>query len=354
MVTFPVSHLKKFDGQSKAVLNFAKGLSKHNFKIRIISYHKIDPRLQEEIKDYEVISITNKEQNLTTLAFEYLFNKMSKEVAKRLANVNDKIVIANDFIPNIISFVKGETSNLIYWGQGALASLFMWPPYYTRGYFTKKLMGYFVSSYNLRLYKGVKKYNVVLANSKTSANIISLFYDRPPGEVIYPPLDVEYYFSHARKKVEEKGYVLAFVKRGYKSDDELLEKLAKKVKMKVIGCKLEGAEAYFNISDEKLRELYCNAYVTLYPIKFEYFGYIPVESMACGTPVIAYRFSGGPAETIVDQETGWLVNDEKEFYQKVIEVWEDSYEEKMREKAVERAREFSIEGSVKKLMKYLS
>jgi len=353
MVTFLVSHLKKFDGQSKAVLNFAKGLSKHNFEVRIISYHKINPRLQEEIEEYEVISITNKEQNLTTLALEYLFNKISKEVAKRLANVNDKIIIANDDSPTIISFVKGDISNLIYWSLGAYASLFMWPPFYTKGYFMKKFMSYFAPSYNLKMYDGVKKYSVVLAGSKTIANVISLYYDRSPSEVIYPPLDVEYYSRQAKKRAE-RSYVLVFVKRGYISDVEVLEKLAKKIKMKVVGFKVEGAEAYFNIPDEELRELYCNAYVTLYPTKFENFGYIPVESMACGTPVVAYRFSGGPAETIVDQETGWLVNDDKEFYQKVVEVWENGYEDKMREKAVERAKEFSIENSVKKLIKYLS
>lgn len=353
MVTFLVSHLKKFDGQSKAVLNFAKGLSKHNFKVRIISYHKTDPRLQEEIKDYDIISITNKEQNFTTLAFEYLFNKMSKEVAKRLTSVNDKIIVANDDLPNIISFVKGDTSNLIYWSLGAVASLFMWPPFYTKGYLMKKLMGYFAPSYNLKMYKGVKKYSIVLAGSKTIANIISLYYDRSPSDVICPPLDVEHYSRQAKKGVE-RSYILVFLKRGYKSDVEILEKLAKRIKMKVVGFKVEGAEAYFNISEEQLRELYCNAYVTLYPIKFENFGYIPVESMACGTPVVAYRFSGGPAETIVDQETGWLVNDEKEFYQKVVEVWDNGYEEKIREKAVERAKKFSIENSVKKLMKYLS
>jgi len=54
--------------------------------------------------------------------------------------------------------------------------------------------------------------------------------------------------------------------------------------------------------------------------------------MHCVIPVIAHRFFEGPAETIVDQETGWLVNDEKEFYQKVIEVWENGYKEKMGKK----------------------
>jgi len=350
MVTFLVSHLRKFDGQSKAVINFAKGLSKHSKKVRIISYYRVDPRLEDEIKEFEVISL-DKRESVASLMLEYLFSKMSKDMAKHVDNVDEKFIVANDDLTNVASFVK-DPSNLVYWSLGALASLFMWPPFYRRGYFTKRLMGYFASSYNLRLHKGVKKYSVVLACSKTTANIISLFYDRSPSEVIYPPLDVEYYSSHARKKVE-KGYVLAFVKRGYKSDDGLLEKLAKRVKMKVVGFKVEGAEAYFNISDEELRELYCNAYVTLYPTKFENFGYIPVESMACGTPVVAYRFSGGPAETIVDQETGWLVNDEKEFYQKVVEVWENGYEDKMREKAVERAKEFSIDNSTRKLTKFL-
>jgi alpha-1,3/alpha-1,6-mannosyltransferase len=37
----------------------------------------------------------------------------------------------------------------------------------------------------------------------------------------------------------------------------------------------------------------------------EHFGYVPVEAMAAGRPVVAAR-TGGPAETIVDGETGFL------------------------------------------------
>ena len=37
----------------------------------------------------------------------------------------------------------------------------------------------------------------------------------------------------------------------------------------------------------------------------EHFGYVPVEAMAAGRPVVAAR-SGGPAETVVDGETGFL------------------------------------------------
>jgi alpha-1,3/alpha-1,6-mannosyltransferase len=37
----------------------------------------------------------------------------------------------------------------------------------------------------------------------------------------------------------------------------------------------------------------------------EHFGYVPVEAMAAGRPVVAAR-SGGPAETVIDGETGFL------------------------------------------------
>jgi alpha-1,3/alpha-1,6-mannosyltransferase len=37
----------------------------------------------------------------------------------------------------------------------------------------------------------------------------------------------------------------------------------------------------------------------------EHFGYVPVEAMAAGRPVVAVQ-TGGPAETVVDGETGFL------------------------------------------------
>ena len=63
------------------------------------------------------------------------------------------------------------------------------------------------------------------------------------------------------------------------------------------------------ISQEKMIEFFQNAFATLAPIKWnEPFGLIPVESMACGTPVIAYA-NGGVKETIVDGQTGYLVDE---------------------------------------------
>lgn len=61
-----------------------------------------------------------------------------------------------------------------------------------------------------------------------------------------------------------------------------------------------------NISDELLVNLYNRAAVTVYAPIREPFGLVAIESMACGTPVVGVR-EGGIAETVVDGETGLLV-----------------------------------------------
>ncbi len=57
----------------------------------------------------------------------------------------------------------------------------------------------------------------------------------------------------------------------------------------------------------KLVDLYQNALCTLYPISWhEPFGLVMIESMACGTPVIAYDMGAVP-EIIIDGKTGFVV-----------------------------------------------
>lgn len=66
-----------------------------------------------------------------------------------------------------------------------------------------------------------------------------------------------------------------------------------------------------DISPEKMVELFQNASLTLVPIKWnEPFGLIPVESMACGTPVVNYA-NGGVKETMIDGKTGFSVEESK-------------------------------------------
>ncbi len=60
------------------------------------------------------------------------------------------------------------------------------------------------------------------------------------------------------------------------------------------------------VSDERLLELYRSAAVVACPQKDEPYGLVPLEAMACGTPVVAVN-QGGFRENVVDGECGLLV-----------------------------------------------
>jgi alpha-1,3/alpha-1,6-mannosyltransferase len=59
-------------------------------------------------------------------------------------------------------------------------------------------------------------------------------------------------------------------------------------------------------SDAERRALLECARCVVYTPLREHFGYVPLEAMAAGRPVLAVN-AGGPTETVVDGETGWLL-----------------------------------------------
>jgi len=96
------------------------------------------------------------------------------------------------------------------------------------------------------------------------------------------------------------------------------------------------------VSEPELADLYTHARFTLFPFTTEPFGYVPVESMACGTPVLTYA-RHGPSETVVDGQTGWLSRDAADFAERALALWNaGSIPASMRAACVERAQRFSL------------
>jgi len=90
-------------------------------------------------------------------------------------------------------------------------------------------------------------------------------------------------------------------------------------------AKHRGVETFFHtmVDDQELVKLYSQAALTVYAPIQEPFGMVPLESMACGTPVVAVR-EGGVRETVVDGQTGILVDrDPEELGRAIRTVLED-------------------------------
>jgi len=84
-----------------------------------------------------------------------------------------------------------------------------------------------------------------------------------------------------------------------------------------------GTKKDRRVSDEELVKVYSESLVTLSLSRFDTFGLVPLESMACGTPVIALNVAGY-RETILDNKTGFLTDfNPQEIAEKITRFIDD-------------------------------
>jgi glycosyltransferase involved in cell wall biosynthesis len=79
----------------------------------------------------------------------------------------------------------------------------------------------------------------------------------------------------------------------------LPDKLRMNIEVKVVSGEIS--------SEKELANIYSTAVVTVVPSKMETLSYVTMESLACGTPVVAYRVGGIP-DLIDHQTNGYLAN----------------------------------------------
>lgn len=168
--------------------------------------------------------------------------------------------------------------------------------------------------------EAAERADVLIAPSKEVQRRIELYWRRE-STVIHPPIDDM--FLNAKPStphpvIHTPYYLIVSTLARYKRIDlaiEACEKLGKHLIVVGEGAderrlkKLAGphTEFYGRRDGQELIDLYGGAQAVLFP-GAEDFGLVPLEAMACGTPVIAYR-KGGALETIEEGKTGMFFDE---------------------------------------------
>lgn len=164
--------------------------------------------------------------------------------------------------------------------------------------------------------ESVKGVDYWIANSTITQERIKKYYNKP-STIVYPPVDIERFTPPP--KTNRQGFIMWGRHVPYKRFDLAIKACNRlKVPLTIISSgpdterlkKLAGPTITFTgrISDEALVNYAQQSKAFLFPNE-EDFGISAVESLAAGTPVIAYA-KGGALDIVQDGETGILFNEQ--------------------------------------------
>jgi glycosyltransferase involved in cell wall biosynthesis len=190
----------------------------------------------------------------------------------------------------------------------------------------------------------------LIANSQTTAERVLANYGRQVDEVIYPPVDVTKWLD-TRRIDTSQGFLMWGRLIDYKRVDLAIE-AAKQTgyQLNIVGkgpleahlrALAKGSDNIIfwgRLDDDRLKELMAHCLAVLFP-GYEDFGIVPVEAMAAGLPVIAYR-KGGAAESVNGFGLLLEAQDANELAAKMTEIqtmWFDP------QRLKENAKRFDVE-----------
>lgn len=180
--------------------------------------------------------------------------------------------------------------------------------------FLKVILSPLMSWLRIRDFTGAQRPDILIANSKTVQARIKKYYRRD-SIIIYPPVNIPHAVQYGKKR-----YYLCVSRLARQKGTELAIRACNELGLPlwVVGTgtqekylkSIAGPTIKFKgwIKDEEMGNIYAHGKALLYSSMDEDFGMVPVEAMAHGVSVIAYR-SGAIPEIVVHNRTGILFDE---------------------------------------------
>jgi len=338
-----------YAGVVRPFINWAKELRRWNIKADLLLY-KVGERIINHVK-------------FLGLGFEII------DDLREIKGSSYDYIIIDDYIRRLKLTIKTIPSNKLFvyaqvlHGIHAISTIFK--PLNIRERILFSVARYLPFTLVRRRYSELmRKTHGVIANSNITLTMLHILYGIEPLGVVYPPVDSETFRPH---NVRKKDQILLYLgsNAGGDTDVRLVKKIFKVLKDKrykilVFGNKLLQeiiqrefkVEPIHEVNDAELANIYSESILTICPQKWETFGYVIAESIASGTPVIAFNTMGS-AEIARLTKLVLLANNENEFL-KIISRLEDIINKAHTERIDPHGLPFSLKNSTRMLVEVIS
>jgi glycosyltransferase involved in cell wall biosynthesis len=288
---------------------------------------------------------------------EFVFSEVGNEVIEFLSklgfdfcdisSINGKeydLILTDDYIERlkILRKVKGVFRKAVYaqilYGVHSISAIY-------KPLLPKEKLTFSIakcvpfSILKRRFTKLLNTVDVIIANSQNTSNLLYLLYGIESDGVVYPPVD-ETVFKPQSTKGDLSEVMVYCGSNAGDTDFMLLKQILKLLvsskyirKINLLGNRATyrflndmASNPMINIlekiDDSELAGIYSNDILTISPQEWETFGYVPIESVVCGTPVLA--FASQPfAELVQNKEIAHLVYSKKELLKTLKELLSD-------------------------------
>ena len=300
------SHANTFGGGERAVLEVGKALAeRHEVELLLGGF---DPRR-------------------TYAELASLPHRRFSRLRWPLSRVAAEAIVANSFGASLLALRNAE--RVAYWAHST-RSLFLQPGARRVDLLARRAVDWVV----------VRRTRLLVANSRYTASRLWQLYGREADAIVYPGVDLAFFQpSAAGHEPSGRGEPYAICV-GRLSPEKGLDRLfglwrdLADLPLHVVGSgptdvvqELRAAApqgVFFRgeLTSSQLADAYRGATVAVFAPHGEEFGIAPLEAMASGVPVVAWR-EGGLQETVIDGDTGYLASDPETFRQRVRLVRHD-------------------------------